>query len=238
MSGAQTESFSDVILGMIDSRISQLNTSMPGLIVSYDPATALAVVQPALKIKFRASGEIVALPIIENVPVLWPRGNSSVIEMDLEKDDPVTLIFSQRSIDLWLTSGGLTDPKDPRKHHLSDAFCFPGGYPKSKPQSAVKNKITMKKDGSIISMNEKVTTTLSADGGFSIKNAGGQFAFSKDGKFTTKGNGDSLDFFTQLLKVMDIFMEESKVATSLGLQPFIPAPTYATERAKLDEFLG
>jgi len=38
------------------------------------------------------------------------------------------LIFSERSLDTWLTYGGIQKPDDFRKHDLSDAFAIPMGY--------------------------------------------------------------------------------------------------------------
>lgn len=235
---SETKTWAQVMREAIDARLLEVNTSMPGLIVSFDPGTGLAVVQPSFKRKFNYEKEAVTLPQITNVPVVFPRGGGASIVFDLQKDDPVLLIFAQRSMDAWISSGGIVDPKDPRKHGISDAVAYPGLYDKTKPASADKIQIEFKKDGSITQKNEKGNFSLDKDGGFKFENEGGNFGFSKEGKFSTLGNSASLDFFTQLLLVIDKLVETTTVATSIGPQPFIPDPGYLSERAKLDDFIG
>lgn len=148
---ADTPTLAQVIRDAIEARLAEVHTSIPAQIVSFDDATCLATVQPCLKRKYTVDNELVDLPKIVNVPVVMPRGGGAVIMFDLQPGDYVLLVFAERSIDKWITSGGKVDPKDPRKHQLSDAFAIPGGYPKSVPPTGATCKVQFSQTGVMIS---------------------------------------------------------------------------------------
>ena len=104
--------------------LSDLNTAMPGRLVSYDPATNRATVRPALP-KRLASGEELAAPAVMEVPVAWTAGGGASLTFPLKPGDGVLLLFAQRSLEGWL-SGNDAAPDDPRRFALSDAVALPG----------------------------------------------------------------------------------------------------------------
>lgn len=123
----ETPSMAKVIKDAIESRLAEVHISLPAKIVSYDGSKAS--VQPLLRRKyFRDSGPV-DLPVITNVPVIWPQTADSVVILPLKKDDTGTLLFAERSLDRWLVSGGTVNPEDPRKFSISDAQFFPGLKP-------------------------------------------------------------------------------------------------------------
>jgi len=135
---------SKALLKLINNSIEELNSalrvSMPGRIEKYDPDTMLANVQPLLKIKFYGRNNSELLPIINNVPICHPRSGASLIRLPVALGDLVILVFSDRSIESWVSgSGEAKEPEDTRKHHISDAVAFLSGYPKGLKQTA-KNK--------------------------------------------------------------------------------------------------
>ena len=71
------------------------------------------------------------LPEIDNVPVWMPRTKKCILTLPVEVGDVIALIFSDRSLDNWLSSkdGDVMDHQDTRDHDLSDAVAFPGFYP-------------------------------------------------------------------------------------------------------------
>lgn len=110
-------------------------TALPGSIVSFDPVTVTAVVQPALQGVVRAvdgSASAVNLPLLPDVPVVFPRGGGATLTFPIAKDDECLVVFSSRCIDAWWQSGGVQLPMEPRLHDLSDGFCLVG------PQSQVR----------------------------------------------------------------------------------------------------
>lgn len=114
----------DVVLRNAVMRIlNGVHTSMPGIIVSFDPLQNRAVVQPALNKKY-VTGPM-ALPIVNNVPVIFPPN----VVFPIIPGDYCLLVFSERANDLWLANGGQVTPDDPRKFDLSDAVAIPGLKP-------------------------------------------------------------------------------------------------------------
>jgi hypothetical protein len=101
-----------------------VHTTMPGEIVSYDPTQRRCTVQPHFK---RVWEDGAAEPInpIENVPVVFPGGGGFKITWPLRKGDGVKIDFSERSLDIWLSKGGLVDPADDRLFDLTDAIVTP-----------------------------------------------------------------------------------------------------------------
>jgi len=108
---------------LIATELAEVHTCLPGKIVSFDGHAA--VVAPALS-KALSSGEALAAPSIVSVPVHFPRGmaGQATISVPLAAGDDVTLHFSERALENWL-SGTDGEPGDPRMFDLSDAFATP-----------------------------------------------------------------------------------------------------------------
>lgn len=154
----------------IDSRLKDLHTSIPGIIESFDAEKQLASVQPALKRIFITQDgekEILTpsdLPILINVPIVFPRGGGFSLTFPVKKGDECLLVFCERSIDNWHRTGGVQVPGAKRFHSLSDATAFVG-------LSSLVNKIP-NYDGintQLKSDDGKVEITLLTDGTISIK---------------------------------------------------------------------
>lgn len=149
--------FEDAILAVVESRLVGMHVVLPGRIEKYDRDTFKANVKPLLKKKYN-DGTEQELPIIVNVPVVWPRTANFEMSAPMERGDGVLLIFCERSLDAWLSKGGIVAPSDGRKFDLSDAIAIPGLY--SFKQRALdsgddvsirykKSSIRIKKDGGI-----------------------------------------------------------------------------------------
>ena len=104
---------------------------MPGVIESYDSETGLARVRPSLKERSGSETQASSYPIITGVPVVFPRTKTVGIKLPLKRGDSGVILFSERSLERWIASGGgEVDPEDTRKFHLSDGMFIPGLYPK------------------------------------------------------------------------------------------------------------
>lgn len=128
---SETPSISDAIMSMIDKGIGDIHTAIPGTVVSYNPTTQISSIRA--NVKRLLNDILVDIPVINNVPVVWPRVGTAWIHMPLVEGSQVLLVFCERSIDTWKTSGGQYDPGDVRRHHLTDAVAIPGCYPFSQP---------------------------------------------------------------------------------------------------------
>jgi hypothetical protein len=118
------DQFSDVVKNITTGMLSEMYTVLPGIIEKYDPELKQVSVKPLLK-KSLAGTEL-DLPVIENVPIIFPSTKKSLLAFPLSQGDGCLLLFSQRSLDDWLSKGGNVLPTDPRMFDLSDAIAIPG----------------------------------------------------------------------------------------------------------------
>lgn len=174
-------SISDSIRTSFISLLKDTHVSLPGIIRSFDSNTQLASVQPAIKRVFKNGGEI-DLPIVTNVPVVFPRAGNFVLTMPVKESDECLLVFSERDIGQWVKSGQVSQPSDFRIHSLSDGIAIIGLS--SQPNKIAnfnssgtelrsldgKYKISIADNGDINIENEGAAIRLLNSGGISITN--------------------------------------------------------------------
>lgn len=198
---------SDVIRTTVDSMLLDMYFCLPAKIVSYDKATQYATVQVQLY-SARMDGTLIKYPPIPMVPVKHPRaqGGKAFIHMPLAPNDDVTLVFSQRSLDNWKTQGGMSDPQDPRKSHITDAFALIGG-------SAIPDAFS--------------PSTADA---IEIQNGQSQLQIFPNGKFkVTNGQNELIDLMDQLL---DVMINKTFTLTFFGPEPFIQSTNLLLQQIK------
>jgi hypothetical protein len=110
--------------------MTNVHTCFPGSIVSYDPDTRRAEIQPFLKRKV-PGGKYLNFPIITDVPVRFSGTKKFTVHITLEKGDEVMVLVCERATDVWRDKGAvdIEDP-DPRRYSLMDCFAVPGLQPK------------------------------------------------------------------------------------------------------------
>lgn len=104
-------------------------TALPGHVVSFDADAVTAVIQPGIGGKVGAQDgttKTVSLPVITDVPVVFPRGGGCTLTFPVAAGDECLIVFASRAIDAWAQSGGVQAASDTRKHDLSDAFAIIG----------------------------------------------------------------------------------------------------------------
>lgn len=152
--------------------------SLPARIESYDHQTQRASVKPLLR---RQDGE--SRPVITGVPVMFPRSADASITFPIKPGDGVLLIFSDRSLDLWLARGGEVTPDDPRAHSYNDAIAIPGLYPFTEQSPAENNDDLLVRRGAI-------RLRLKADGTVEIVSGGVTIASDLTVQGTVTASGD------------------------------------------------
>ncbi|HGO4968707.1 Gp138 family membrane-puncturing spike protein [Klebsiella pneumoniae] len=167
---------------LAQSIMSAMRVSMPGIIQSFDPDAVTAVVQPAIKgaEQDESGAEVsVNLPLLVDVPVVFPRGGGCTLTFPVKAGDECLVIFADRCIDFWWQSGGIQEPVDERMHDLSDAFCIVGPQSQAKKIGGISTTAAQLRtdDGSAfieVAAGHDVTVktsgklTASADGGTEI----------------------------------------------------------------------
>ena len=155
-----TGTITDLIDSEIENFLSEIHTSFPAQVLKYDSTKQSVDVQPCIQKKL-TDDSVLPLPIIHNVPIIFPSSGGALLSFPVEAGDTVLVQCCERSIDLWLSSdGGQIDPEDTRKFNLSDAIAIPGLYPFSKNLKPAENELCLKyKDGKF-SINSDSTLNL------------------------------------------------------------------------------
>lgn len=170
--------------------MTELRVALPGRVEKYDNARQVADVKPLVQRRIKASdGSFIveSLPVLPEVPVVFPRAGDLVLTFPIEVGHHVQLLFNDHSIDQWYSGDGSeVDPLDIRSQSLSDAVALPGFYPSAKaitpppPGTAFIGDSTGIPD--FVALSTKVITELTAiksaiagavvvagDGGASLK---------------------------------------------------------------------
>jgi hypothetical protein len=129
-----TPNLEDVIREAIDSYSLRVHTALPGVIKEWDPDTQTASVLPAVQTAVRdLKGRHIfeTLPLIYDVPVMFPRTLAGYMTFPIQVGDTGLLIFPELDPAQWLCSDPNAPPKsagDQRRHDLSGAVFIPGLY--------------------------------------------------------------------------------------------------------------
>lgn len=135
---SRTPTLAELLNYAAEKQSAALRVALPARVKRYDADAQVVDVEPAIGDRFEgADGEVVslALPVVCNVPLIFPGAGPWSVTFPVAVDDTVMLVFSDRSIDAWTDQGGVTNPDDARRHHISDAVAYPG-------LRNAKNKIT------------------------------------------------------------------------------------------------
>lgn len=195
-----------------------VHTALPGQIIFYDHTTQKATIQPCLK-KSYLDGTTQEMPILNNVPVIFPRAGGASLTFPVVSGDTCLLLFIERSTDLWKSVGGVVAPNDPRKFDLSDAVAIMGLMPFT--------------ENSLSDNNEDVLLTYKGSN-IRIK-ASGDIQIETASKVAI-GNtsAEVLDIVSSILGILT-----TSVTTAPGSPIFQGlGPTYATLKLALDSIKG
>lgn len=130
----QTPSLAQLLKHAIETRLLDMHTAMIAKVENYDAAKQLVDVAPVLKRSIETiDGEFVSeqLPMLCDVPVLFPRAGGFFISFPLQRGDFVQLLFNETDIEAWL------DDREPTISHgqrftLQGAIAIPGIFPQAK----------------------------------------------------------------------------------------------------------
>lgn len=132
MTSSRSPELVEVLRAAVEAGLQDLHTALPAKVEKYDAAKQKVDVKPLLKrnVQLDDGTELLEeLPVITNVPVVFPRSTGFKLTFPIAAGDHVLLVFIERSIDQFMEKGDDTDPVDFRTHHLADAVAIPGFYP-------------------------------------------------------------------------------------------------------------
>jgi hypothetical protein len=102
-----------------------LNCVKIGKIVAFNVTKKTADVQVNFK-RMLPDGTLKSYPLLRDCPVFTLQGGGASIRFPITAGDQCLLVFSDRNIDAWFTTGGEGVPYDARFHDLSDGIALVG----------------------------------------------------------------------------------------------------------------
>lgn len=201
----------------VRSQLNIVHTAFPGIIVEYDFATQKAVVQPALRKVYLKEGTpespaVQDMPILNSVPVIFPRSGSTGISFPINAGDSCLIVISERAIDNWVNEGGQVTPNDPRQFNLSDAVCIPGLFPFSEP-------LPVQNNDDFVIQHAGSTVTIKANGDIILNSAN---------KVAIAGLLGTVELLQQLVTFLNTFPE---LTSGPGPYPLVAAAAVTASSA-------
>lgn len=130
-----------------------LNCVRVGRISSFDGTKKTAAIAIMGK-RVLASGGFSDYPPLIDVPVVTLQGGGAVLQLPVASGDFCVVLFSDRDIDAWFTSGSATPPATDRAHDFSDGLAIVGLNPLSNPGA-----VTPADEAGLVYGGAKVTLT-------------------------------------------------------------------------------
>ena len=119
----------------MESQQAQIWTALPGVVAAVNLTAQTLSVQPTVQGLVASpdgTKQLVNLPLLVDVPIVWPRAGGFALTFPITAGDEVLVVFASRCIDSWWQSGGIGAPAEARMHDLSDglAILAPTSQPK------------------------------------------------------------------------------------------------------------
>jgi len=155
-----------VINSHITNLESQLFTSLPATVISYDAVTQTITALPVMLEAYK-DGDVSEFPEIDNVPVIFPSAGGGSLTFPIQVGDEVMLMFSARNFDTWWTTSATQELSSTQRFHdISDAVAIVGLTSSAKSVNGSTEDVVLKfKDNSIIlkkdgTLEGKTTSTI------------------------------------------------------------------------------
>ena len=143
-----TASENQIYENLINEAMFRARCCIPCIIQSYNSANNTVECQPAVReriINEDGTIQYVQLPLLINVPVVFPGSANFDIKFPLSKNDECLVFFSDLSIDNFWQKGSVQNPVEVRRHDLSDGMAIPCMM--SMPRRKVTPKASIVVDG-------------------------------------------------------------------------------------------
>lgn len=108
----------------IRDMLSSLNCHQVGTVQSFNALKQTATV--SLNMKLSVAGEIKSYPLLVDVPVFVLGGGNRVVTIPIRNGDTCLVLFNDRDVDNWFSTGIPSVPSSGRLHDLSDGLALVG----------------------------------------------------------------------------------------------------------------
>jgi len=194
-----------LITNLLWAKQTEIRTHLIGQVISYDPETNTAQIQPVtrvLRMTDPTNVTTVDLPQIDDVPVSQVGSGKVWCTIAPAVGSYGVLHVSDREIETWLSTGGIVDPQVIRLHDMTDAIFVPsvvhlneegdnGKFVEQiqtdrislRTRSGI-TEVSVLDDETILLKSEKQQTSIDVDGNVSIE-TDGDITFTAGGNVTT-----------------------------------------------------
>ena len=143
-----TASENQIYENLINEAMFRTRCCIPCIVQSYNSENNTVECQPAVReriINEDGTIQYIQLPLLINVPVVFPGSANFDIKFPLSKNDECLVFFSDLSIDNFWQKGSVQNPVEVRRHDLSDGMAIPCMM--SMPRRKVTPKASIVVDG-------------------------------------------------------------------------------------------
>ena len=136
----------------MDGVHSRIWTMLPGIIqsIAWNNGSPYASVKLGVMGRFIDSTQKITfkdLPVLQDCPVIFPRGGGYSLTFPIKEGDECMVLFSARSIDEFITQGKAAPAYDLRMTDLSDGVVFVGFMSQKKPLKNIStNSVQLRSD--------------------------------------------------------------------------------------------
>ena len=123
-----TASENQIYENLINEAMFRIRCCIPCIVQSYNSENNTVECQPAVReriINEDGTIQYIQLPLLINVPVVFPGSENFDIKFPLSKNDECLVFFSDLSIDNFWQKGSVQNPVEVRRHDLSDGMASP-----------------------------------------------------------------------------------------------------------------
>src|SRR6476619_1472596 len=129
MSSEPTEA--ELLRRAIENRLLDLHTQIPAVVESWNESTNTIDARVCLKRAIASDDEKTVyeeLPILRNIPVMYPKGGGFCLTFPLKQGDPVRLVFDEQYAGDYRETGSVPSaPVFAGRFNLSSCVASPGG---------------------------------------------------------------------------------------------------------------
>lgn len=147
-----TASENQIYENLINEAMFRTRCCIPCIVQSYNSENNTVECQPAIReriINEDGTIQYIQLPLLINVPVVFPGSENFDIKFPLSKNDECLVFFSDLSIDNFWQKGSVQNPVEVRRHDLSDGMAIPCMMSLPRRKVSPKASITVDSKGEI-----------------------------------------------------------------------------------------
>ncbi|MCP4604481.1 MAG: hypothetical protein GY847_28825 [Proteobacteria bacterium] len=194
---------------VVDALLGNVRTTMPARVVSYDSDLNTVSIQPCINlIRPDDPNNLTTVPMaqVDDVPVKQQGSGKLLFSIAPQVGSYGGFTVSDRSIEQWLTKGGIVDPTSAKKHDPTDGIFDPGWYPLvadgnngmiatgiNTDRAEIRTRlgtsyVSLKDDGTVeLTTLNNATVTLATSGAIAIENSAGSAEIDASGNVTVDG---------------------------------------------------